>query len=920
MALYAEFLKMRGGAHLILCLLLVTELHSACAIHCDREPGGHMPPKTKADHRFRIKISGNPDKYVPGEVYTISLKGERIQKTPQKFTGFMLVVEPSNEYLASWVDDPLRSIAVPPNDYSTRNVGVFSLFGDASTRFSDRCPNAVIQTSSMPKSDIQVLWTAPPRGSGCVVFRATVVENRDFWYMDDGPLSHLLCEDVRENDDNQPDIVNPCCACEEAKYEVTFEGLWSRHTHPKDFPINGFLTKFSDVIGASHSAEYQFWDYGGFASEGLHQVAERGATRMLESELKDQSEHIRTIIKARGIGHPNVTGKTFAVFRVDRKHHLMSIVSKIDPSPDWIVGVSRLELCLRNCSWVDHTVLNLYPYDAGTDSGITYLSPDMPTKPREPIQKITSSYPNDPRSPFFGVEMKPLARLYLTRQRLYEKSCSDDNTGGASDDDSGLDDYTVSGDCEVTEWGPWSACSVTCGKGVKYKQRSYIDSTKAQIKSCNVKLTARYPCQGARETCSSQANHELTAAPLDSICTVTKWSSWSSCSVTCGRGVRTRTRKYELREAYKRCSPHPKSPRLEQNDECYGVGGQICGDSEEESQEGKPNCPLTEWSRWSPCSVTCGRGRRMRTRLRVAYNEETRAMYEHMEEGYNGPISTEDCADAQIIDEVECDGEIPSCEITPSMAREICQMPKDEGPCTGNNSRWYFDSQAEVCLEFLYSGCRGNRNNFLTQKECENVCQKYKEDLKANRTAHLQHYGVSLSGVISYRLHGRGRLDQNCEEDGEEDASAITTVSPAFQAENFLFSPNMSSHPHLVNHRTDLMAVDCEVTRWSSWSACSVSCGRGFKTKIRAIRVHARNGGKPCPKKLTRKKKCKRNCVDPVDCILSEWTSWSPCSLTCGMNAVRQRTRSELVSNSGGGLPCGSRLEVIPCELLPCNG
>jgi hypothetical protein len=54
----------------------------------------------------------------------------------------------------------------------------------------------------------------------CFPNRATVVENRDFWYMDDGPLSRLLCEDVRENDDNQPDIMNPCCACEEAKYEV----------------------------------------------------------------------------------------------------------------------------------------------------------------------------------------------------------------------------------------------------------------------------------------------------------------------------------------------------------------------------------------------------------------------------------------------------------------------------------------------------------------------------------------------------------------------------------------------------------------------------------------------------------------------------------------------------------------------------
>jgi hypothetical protein len=103
--------------------------------------------------------------------FAVSLKGERIQQIPQKFTGFMLVVEPSNEYLPSWLDDPLRSMSVLPNDYGTQTVGVFSLFGDASTKFSERCPNAVIQTSSIPKSDIQVLWTAPPRGSGCVVFR-----------------------------------------------------------------------------------------------------------------------------------------------------------------------------------------------------------------------------------------------------------------------------------------------------------------------------------------------------------------------------------------------------------------------------------------------------------------------------------------------------------------------------------------------------------------------------------------------------------------------------------------------------------------------------------------------------------------------------------------------------------------------------
>lgn len=29
---------------------------------------------------------------------------------------------------------------------------------------------------------------------------------------------------------------NPCCACDEAKYQFTFHGLWSKQTHPKDWP------------------------------------------------------------------------------------------------------------------------------------------------------------------------------------------------------------------------------------------------------------------------------------------------------------------------------------------------------------------------------------------------------------------------------------------------------------------------------------------------------------------------------------------------------------------------------------------------------------------------------------------------------------------------------------------------------------
>lgn len=65
-------------------------------------------------------------------------------------------------------------------------------------------------------------------------------------------------------------------------------------------------------------------------------------------------------------------GKTFAVFRVDAAHHLVSLVSMISPSPDWFVGISSLELCETSCTWVESKVVDLYPWDAGTDKGITY--------------------------------------------------------------------------------------------------------------------------------------------------------------------------------------------------------------------------------------------------------------------------------------------------------------------------------------------------------------------------------------------------------------------------------------------------------------------------------------------------------------------------------------------------------------------
>lgn len=88
---------------------------------------------------------------------------------------------------------------------------------------------------------IQVLWIAPEPGSGCAVFKATVIEHRDMWYMDDGPLTKEFCEDEQSIDDLMPLTLETCGACSEAKYEVS--------------PAN--LTNFESYIKQYYPPEYQ---------------------------------------------------------------------------------------------------------------------------------------------------------------------------------------------------------------------------------------------------------------------------------------------------------------------------------------------------------------------------------------------------------------------------------------------------------------------------------------------------------------------------------------------------------------------------------------------------------------------------------------------------------------------------------------
>jgi hypothetical protein len=80
----------------------------------------------------------------------------------------------------------------------------------------------------------------------------------------------------------------------------------------------------------------------------------------------------------------------------------------IAPSPDWFIGVNSLTL-FENGSFVEEKTVILYAYDAGTDSGTTYTSPDLPTEPPEPIFLI-EGYPF-----FYEGELVPLGTFTFTK-------------------------------------------------------------------------------------------------------------------------------------------------------------------------------------------------------------------------------------------------------------------------------------------------------------------------------------------------------------------------------------------------------------------------------------------------------------------------------------------------------------------------
>eukprot|EP01054_Gregarina_sp_Poly1_P011398 Gregarina_sp_Poly_1__11397@NODE_96_length_14647_cov_152_270302_g83_i0_p1_GENE_NODE_96_length_14647_cov_152_270302_g83_i0NODE_96_length_14647_cov_152_270302_g83_i0_p1_ORF_typecomplete_len610_score56_79TSP_1/PF00090_19/1_8e04TSP_1/PF00090_19/1_6e08TSP_1/PF00090_19/2_4e12TSP_1/PF00090_19/7_5e13TSP_1/PF00090_19/3_3e09TSP_1/PF00090_19/8_7e08TSP_1/PF00090_19/2_4e07TSP_1/PF00090_19/13TSP_1/PF00090_19/1_4e02Notch/PF00066_17/1_6e09Notch/PF00066_17/1_8e04Notch/PF00066_17/9_8e03Notch/PF00066_17/1_3e03Notch len=123
----------------------------------------------------------------------------------------------------------------------------------------------------------------------------------------------------------------------------------------------------------------------------------------------------------------------------------------------------------------------------------------------------------------------------------------------------------------------------------------------------------------------------------------------------------------------------------------------------------------------------------------------------------------------------------------------------------------------------------------------------------------------------------------------------------------------------------DCWETDCVVGPWGDYSKCSISCdphaphGKGgYQTRVRQVKTKNSPGGKPCPPLEDKTYGCNAHVACPVECEVSAWGDWSPCSAECGVGESI-RTRQVVRPPANGALHCPELKQKRPCFLKECS-
>ena len=466
-----------------------------------------------------------------------------------------------------------------------------------------------------------------------------------------------------------------------------------------------------------------------------------------------------------------------------------------------------------------------------------------------------------------------------------------------------------------TSWSNFSECSVSCGEG----------GTRYRTRNC----TNPRPQYGGQD-CSKMGPAIDTRGCYSQPCPIpggyTPWSNFSECSVSCGDGgVRYRTRNCT--------NPKPQ------------YGGQNCskiGPSSDIQACNPIPCPIhgnySTWSAFSSCSISCGHGYRFRNRTCTnpapkhggrncsVYGFDIEVEACHLQkcpvhggfsEWSNFSACSQSCGNSSKTRTRICNNPTPSnggrdCKtLGPSLDTVPCQTP----PCPihGNYSDW---SEFSPCFKTCGSSFKFRRR-YCTNPEPRfggrNCSGLDFEEVPCYQTPCPIHGNFSEWSEFSKCSHtcGNGfrKRFRNC-----------TDPAPMHGGSD---CSSLGSNIQIVNCNERPCPVDGNYSAWSSFSACSRTCGNGTQFRTRDCNEPLPHfGGRDCstlgPSNDTRV--CNmRPC--PIHGSFSEWSEFSSCSETCGLGIkIRYRYCTNPEPRYGGNncTELGPTSDVTSCHVRPC--